>query len=113
MTLLLHQLLHATTPVTLSDMLMPQVPAIACAIGLLAFLAAVDVAVDLPARAVWLRLLVTGSVSTSFYLLFVWFVPVRAVQELRADVLEHASPVLRRLATVRRPSSTVEPPVNQ
>lgn len=112
MTGLLQQLLRATTPVTWTDMLLPQFPAIGCSCGMALCLVTTTYAVDLPARGAWLQLLVLGSVSGVFFLGFVLLVPLPAVRDLVNDVAEYLLPIVRNAFGIAQRPAVIEPPAN-
>jgi len=110
MTVLLHQLLLSKTPLTLADVLVPQLPAAGCALGVLASLAAVEYAFELAAKGPLLHLIVLGAVGAVVFVAFVILVPVASVRELVSDVIEHLGPVVKNAVGLGKPAA-IEPSV--
>ena len=111
MTVLLHQLLLSKTPVTMTDVIVPQLPAAGCAAGVLTALAAVEYAFDLAARGPWLHLAALGLVGALVFLVFLVLAPVASVRELVSDVLEHLGPVVKNTIGLGKSAPAIGPSV--
>jgi O-antigen/teichoic acid export membrane protein len=113
MTLLLHQLLWSPPPLTMTDVIIPQLPAIGCSGGIAACLFVASHAFDLPSRNAWVQLMVMGTVSGLFFVGFLWLAPIAAVRDLVNDVLEHLLPVIRKtLGQEQQHAAVAEPPAH-
>jgi len=105
MTALLHQLLRSSTPLMLSDVVVPQLPAVSCSLGVALSVVLMARALNLSAISPLLQLLAMGTVSTIFFTGFVLLVPIQSVRDLVADVLEHLTPSVKKAFRLARPGA--------
>jgi O-antigen/teichoic acid export membrane protein len=108
MTGLLHHLLLKATPVTVTDVLAPQLPAVGCSLGVAFFVTATNYLLDLSQRSAFVQLLVMGGVGVGVFLAFLFFAPVTSVRELVDDVLEHLLPVVKNYLGMTGPQAATE-----
>jgi len=109
MTLLMHLLLTSVTPVRWIDVLRPQVPALWCALGVVAIELLVGLGFSLAGQQnanVWSLLPAQVAGAAVFYVTFVLFAPHRGLRTLVHEVAEDvAPPWLRRNRLVQRYTS--------
>jgi Polysaccharide biosynthesis C-terminal domain len=107
-TVLMHDLLCRATPMTWTDVLVPQIPAVVCSAAVAAALDVARSLVDRRSLSVWLSLSVLVLTAAVVFVAFLALAPYRPVRDLVDEVVEDVWPALRGFLRFNNPRPAKE-----